>query len=84
MYKRILDSKLGPADKYVYSDNDFIFLGKIVEAISGMPLDKYVDKYFYKPMGLTSTGFKPREKFDTNRIAPTEYEKDFQNAASSW
>ena len=38
MYKRILDSKLGPANKYVYSDNDFIFLGKIVEAISGMSL----------------------------------------------
>ena len=78
MYKRILDSKLGPVDKYVYSDNDYIFLGKIVEAISGMSLDKYVDKYFYKPMELTSTGFKPREKFDTNRIAPTEYEKDFR------
>ena len=35
MYKRILDSKLGPVNKYVYSDNDYIFLGKIVEAISG-------------------------------------------------
>jgi beta-N-acetylhexosaminidase len=78
MYKRVLDSKPGPVDKYVYSDNDYIFLGKIVEAISGMPLDKYADKYFYKPMELTSTGFKPREKFDTNRIAPTEYEKDFR------
>ncbi|HEX7458046.1 MAG TPA: glycoside hydrolase family 3 N-terminal domain-containing protein, partial [Ginsengibacter sp.] len=78
IYKKILDSKLGPANKYVYSDNDFIFLGKIVEALSGMTLDKYADKYFYKPMGLTSTGFLPREKFDTNRIAPTEYEKQFR------
>ncbi len=78
MYKKILDSKLGPANKYVYSDNDFIFLGKIVEAVSGLPLDKYVDKYFYKPMGLASTGFLPREKFDTNRIAPTEFEKQFR------
>jgi CubicO group peptidase (beta-lactamase class C family) len=78
IYKKILDSKLGPANKYVYSDNDFIFLGKIVEALSGMTLDKYADKYFYKPMSLTSTGFLPREKFDTNRIAPTEYEKQFR------
>lgn len=78
MYKKILDSKLGPANKYVYSDNDFIFLGKIVEALSGMTLDKYVDKYFYKPMELSSTGFLPRGKFDTNRIAPTEYEKQFR------
>lgn len=78
MYKKILDSKLGRANKYIYSDNDFIFMGKIVEALSGMTLDKYVDKYFYNPMGLTSTGFLPRQKFDTNRIAPTEYEKQFR------
>jgi CubicO group peptidase (beta-lactamase class C family) len=78
IYKRILDSELGPVDKYVYSDNDFIFLGKIVEAISGMSLDAYTAKYFYEPMKLKSTGFRPREKFDTNRIAPTEYEKGFR------
>ena len=78
MYQIILDSKLGPANKYVYSDNDFIFLGKIVEALSGMTLDKYVDQYFYKPMGLTSTGFLPRLRFDTNRVAPTEFEKQFR------
>jgi beta-glucosidase-like glycosyl hydrolase/CubicO group peptidase (beta-lactamase class C family) len=78
MYQRILNSKLGPMDKYIYSDNDFIFLGKIVQAISGLTLDKYVAKNFYEPMGLTSTGFKPREKFDTNRIAPTELEKQFR------
>ncbi len=78
LYKRILDSRLGPSDKYVYSDNDFIFLGKIVQAISGLTLDKYADKNFYQPMGLTATGFKPREKFDTNRIAPTENDMEFR------
>ncbi|MEO5650694.1 MAG: glycoside hydrolase family 3 N-terminal domain-containing protein [Ginsengibacter sp.] len=78
MYQRILDSKLGPMDKYIYSDNDFIFLGQIVKAISGLTLDEYVAKNFYEPMGLTSTGFKPRDKFDTNRIAPTEFEKQFR------
>ena len=78
MYKRILDSKLGATDKYVYSDNDFIFLGKIVEAISGQTLDEYVKKTFYDPLGLTATGFKPRERFSLNRIAPTENEKSFR------
>ncbi|MEO6290687.1 MAG: glycoside hydrolase family 3 N-terminal domain-containing protein [Ginsengibacter sp.] len=78
IYKRILDSKVGPKDKYIYSDNDFIFLGKIVEATSGLTLDKYADKNFYQPMGLASTGFKPREKFDTNRIAPTENDLEFR------
>ncbi|MEO6949513.1 MAG: glycoside hydrolase family 3 N-terminal domain-containing protein [Ginsengibacter sp.] len=78
LYQRILDSKLGPMDKYIYSDNDFIFLGKIVEAVSGMTLDNYVAKNFYEPMGLHSIGFYPRKKFDLNRVAPTEFEKHFR------
>ncbi len=78
LYKRILQSKLGEANKYIYSDNDFIFLGKVVEAVSGQPLNEYVRTAFYVPLGLTSTGFKPRERFALSRIAPTEHEKTFR------
>jgi len=78
IYKRILQSPLGSANKYVYSDNDFIFLGKIVEAISGLPLNEYVKKEFYQPMGLTTAGFKPAEQYPLQRIIPTEQEKQFR------
>lgn len=78
MLKRIVDSKLGPQGKYVYSDNDFILLGKIVEAISGMPLDRYVQKTFYGPMGMASTSFKPWQRFMQEGIVPTEEESYFR------
>ncbi len=78
IYKRILQSPLGQKGKYIYSDNDFIFLGKIVEAISGTTLDEYVKKEFYNPLGLTTAGFKPAEHFSLSRIAPTEQEKFFR------
>lgn len=78
LYKRILQSPLGETGKYIYSDNDFIFLGKIVEAVSGKPLDEYVKKEFYTPLGLTTAGFKPRERFALSRIIPTEQEKTFR------
>jgi beta-N-acetylhexosaminidase len=78
IYKRILQSTLGKQNRYIYSDNDFIFLGRIVEAISGLPLDEYVKKEFYNPLGLITTGFKPAEKFPLKRIAPTEQEKFFR------
>ena len=78
MYKKILQSPLGPADKYIYSDNDFIFLGKTVEAISGYTLDEYVRRIFYNPMSLSSIGFKPLLRMDTSRIVPTENEKQFR------
>lgn len=76
--RRILQSKLTAPGKYVYSDNDFIFLGKIVEQVSGMPLSEFAAQTFYRPMGMATTGFKPRERFSASRMAPTETEKYFR------
>jgi beta-N-acetylhexosaminidase len=79
MIKRILQSPLGRHGRYVYSDNDFIFLGKIVEQLTGMTLDQYVLKTFYSKIGMRTTGFKPRERFwKEGLIIPTEYEKHFR------
>jgi beta-N-acetylhexosaminidase len=78
MYKRIVDSKLEAPNKYIYSDNDFIFLGLIVEALSKKSLDQYVTDNFYKPLGLQSTGFLPLQKMDTSKIVPTENEPFFR------
>src|SRR5690606_23446936 len=72
MYHRILTSKLGPTGKYIYSYNDVIFLGKIVEEISGMNLYEYATKNFYKPQGLHTAGVHPLDKFDKDLIVPTE------------
>ncbi len=74
---RILKSPLGPR-KYVYSDNDFIFLGKIVEEITGVSLNNYVMENFYQPMGMLSTGFRPRDRFPIVRMVPTETETYFR------
>ena len=80
MIQRILKSPLGKHGRYIYSDNDFIFLGKIVEQITGMTLDQYVLKTFYGKIGMRSTGFKPRERFwKEGMIVPTEYEKHFRH-----
>jgi len=78
MFTRILQSDVGPRGKYVYSDNDFIFMGKIVEAITGKTLDQYVKETYYEPLGLSTTGFRPRERFPLERIAPTENEPIFR------
>ena len=79
MYARILASTLGPRGKYVYSDNDFIFLGKVVQQISGLTLDEYAKQNFYDRLGLETTGFLPRNRFSLSRIAPTENEPIFRN-----
>ena len=78
MMKRIVQSPLSPLGKYVYSDNDFIFLGKIVEKITGMPLDQYVHETFYAPLGMITTGFKPWQRFGLERVVPTEQDNYFR------
>jgi beta-N-acetylhexosaminidase len=78
LWKKILDSKLSPHQGYVYSDCDFIFLGKIVEQLTGKKLNDYVRETFYAPMGLATTGFLPRERFSLTEIVPTEHEYSFR------
>ena len=79
LMQRIIKSPLTAPGKYVYSDNDFIFLGKIVETITGNTLDQYVQKTFYSPLGMATTGFKPWLRFGLQREAPSELEKGFRN-----
>lgn len=76
--KMIAGIRLEKMKKYVYSDIDFILLGKIVEKITGEPLDQYVSREFYCPLGLMSTTYSPRAILPLKQIAPTEDEKVFR------
>ncbi len=56
-----------------YSDTDYMLLGYIVEKITGMPQDKYVEENIYKPLGLKSTVYNPLKKgFKKEDVAATE------------
>jgi CubicO group peptidase (beta-lactamase class C family) len=41
-------------------------------------MERYAQKYFYDPLGLPTMGYKPRNRFDLNRITPTENDKVFR------
>ena len=83
MLLRILKSPLSSKNKYVYSDNDFIFLGKVIEQVSGLTLDQYAQKMFYNKIGMYSTGFKPRNRFQLECLVPTETEKYFRRQTTT-
>ncbi|MFZ9687564.1 MAG: glycoside hydrolase family 3 N-terminal domain-containing protein [Chitinophagaceae bacterium] len=78
MYSRILTSTVDAKKNYVYSDNDFILLGDIVKSVSGLSLDEYVWKNFYRPLGFRSTGFNPTRFMNKSVIAPTEQDPYFR------
>ena len=78
MYSRIVTSTLAKKNEYIYSDNDFIFLGEVVKAVSGQPLDFYVWNNFYRPLGFRSSGFNPTNFMSKTNIVPTEQDPYFR------
>lgn len=60
-----------PGTKYVYSDLGFILLGRLVQQVTGQPLDQYVDKNVFGPLKMTDTRYLPPASW-IPRIAPTE------------
>ena len=78
LFSRILSSSLAANKPYIYSDNDFIFLGELVKAVSGQALDEYAWNNFYRPLGFRSTGFNPTRFVKVNTIAPTEQDPYFR------
>ncbi len=64
---------IGRNTKRMYSDTDYILLGMIVEKVTGMALDKYVEYDIYHQLGLRNTVFNPLHKgFRKNKFAATE------------
>ena len=68
-----------PGERFVYSDVNFIVLGKVIERITGVPLDEFCAQAIFEPLGMKDTGFRRIEKSDTSpaaiaRIAPSERE----------
>lgn len=50
-----------------------MILGFIIESVTAMPLDVYVEKHIYQPLGLKHTVFNPLLKgFKQQQIAATE------------
>ncbi|RMF55802.1 MAG: beta-N-acetylglucosaminidase [Calditrichaeota bacterium] len=60
-----------PGDSMIYSDLGIILVGKILETITGKPIDQLATQLIYKPMGMTNTMFNPPKDL-LSRIAPTE------------
>jgi CubicO group peptidase (beta-lactamase class C family) len=60
-----------PGTHYLYADVNYILMGEVVKAVSGLPLDQYFAENVAKPLGLKDTGFNPPPA-KRKRIAATE------------
>lgn len=80
IWRKIFSSNLRETRDYRYSDLAFYIANRTIQNISTMQVDEYADHTFYKKMGLRTTTFNPLQKFDKNRIPPTEKDNYFRMA----
>lgn len=54
-----------PGETWNYSNSSMLTVARIVEIVSGMPLDKYLEENIFKPLGMKDTEFFPdQSKWD--------------------
>ena len=61
-----LPPKFEPGERYSYSNSGFVLLGLVVEAVSGMPYQQYVQENIIEPCGFTHTGYYRMDALPAN------------------
>ncbi|WP_270088919.1 serine hydrolase domain-containing protein [Sphingobacterium sp. SYP-B4668] len=78
MWPEMLSSPVKPIGNYVYSDISMYVMKEVSEHQTGIPMEEYVQRNFYRPLGMKTAGYLPRDRFDKNRIIPTEDDTSFR------
>lgn len=67
-----------PGSAFAYRDTNIILMGEIVQRLSGQPLDRFLAREVFAPLGMKDTGFRPSRAL-LPRIAPTEQDDTFRH-----
>jgi CubicO group peptidase (beta-lactamase class C family) len=73
IFNIIATADMKTSGEYVYSDLGFILLRKLVENVSNMPFENFMNEHFYEPLAISNLYFNPIAKgVPISKIAPTE------------
>ena len=70
MEKKIVEAPM-KLKTYTYSDVGFVLLRLLVEELAGVPMDTYLQREFYQPMGLGHTGYLPLRRLPKSVVIPS-------------
>ncbi|MEM9051505.1 MAG: glycoside hydrolase family 3 N-terminal domain-containing protein [Bacteroidota bacterium] len=78
LFNRILETPLRKNRDYKYSDLGYYFMKEIIARQGEEPVNLFADNNFYSPLGLQTMGYLPLERFNKEKIIPTEYDTYFR------
>ncbi|MEM9929089.1 MAG: glycoside hydrolase family 3 N-terminal domain-containing protein [Bacteroidota bacterium] len=79
MWHKLYNNELPNEGQYRYSDLGFYLMAKLIDQTSGLTVDEFAARYFYRPMGLQTLTYQPLKSFSKQRIPPTEEDSYFRN-----
>lgn len=60
---------------YRYSDVGFVLLRLLAERLAGLPMNEYVQREYFDPMGLERTGYLPLRQHPKSEIVPSAIDR---------
>lgn len=79
LVKGIRKSPLKEKKKYVYSDFFFMLVPRVVESMIDEDFITYIQRNFYSPLGATTVGYNPLQRYPRQVIVPTEHDYVFRH-----
>jgi CubicO group peptidase (beta-lactamase class C family) len=61
LYKGTLRAEVMPGSKWAYANHGFALIGKLVEDVSCMPLNQYMEQHLFAALGMKHTGYRRTE-----------------------
>jgi len=65
-----------PGEKFKYSNSGYILLGYIIEKITNMSYEQYIDNNIFKPLNMTHSGFEHPDKIIKNHAVGYKIENN--------
>jgi CubicO group peptidase (beta-lactamase class C family) len=80
-----------PGDRFSYSGEGYVYLQRVVEQITGKPLNEYMTEAVFTPLGMSSSSYVWRPEFDAltatghdeNETPTKKWKPDQAGAAST-
>ncbi|WP_313367331.1 serine hydrolase domain-containing protein [Sphingobacterium mizutaii] len=78
MWPEMLNSPVKPIGNYVYSDISMYVMKEVSEHETSTPMQDYVQDLLYRPIGMKTAGYLPRDRFRKDQIIPTQQDTAFR------
>ena len=62
-----------PGERFSYSEEGYAYLQKAVETVTGLPLDEFVQREVFGPLGMAASGYVWRAAYETTAAVGHDY-----------